>query len=188
MRIAPGLRVEGRGALQCQVTCDGTIAPGMGPGGIGEVSADQLVLGSTSVLEFDIAGPAFLECDRVQVNSSFVRDGTLRVRLAGGYVPAVGQTFSLITTVHSGQFDTFDAPGFVLMPGLAATVQYVGFPCDPDMTRDGVTDQDDVAYLINVIAGGENPNAVDPDFDRTGVADQEDVAALVNVVAGGGCP
>lgn len=61
-------------------------------------------------------------------------------------------------------------------------------PCDPDFNRDGVADQEDVAYLVNVIAGGANPTGRDADFDGDGVADQSDYAALVNVIAGGACP
>jgi hypothetical protein len=61
-------------------------------------------------------------------------------------------------------------------------------PCDPDYNQDGNADQDDVAYLVNVIAGGENPTGRDPDFNLDGNVDQEDYIALVNVVAGGPCP
>ncbi|MBI1189213.1 MAG: hypothetical protein GC200_00815 [Tepidisphaera sp.] len=60
--------------------------------------------------------------------------------------------------------------------------------CNPDMNQDGVADQGDVDYLINVIAGGANPTNIDPDFNHDGVADQGDVDALVNVIAGGPCP
>lgn len=56
-----------------------------------------------------------------------------------------------------------------------------------DYTQDGVADQEDVAYLIDVVAGGLNPNEVDPDFNQDGVADQADVAALVDAIAGGAC-
>jgi hypothetical protein len=62
------------------------------------------------------------------------------------------------------------------------------WPCDPDYNADGTPDQDDVAYLNNVIAGGANPTQRDPDFNRDGNVDQEDLAALTNTVAGGGCP
>lgn len=60
--------------------------------------------------------------------------------------------------------------------------------CNPDVNQDGVTDQGDVNYLINVVAGGPNPNGLNADFNRDGVADQGDVDALINVVAGGLCP
>jgi hypothetical protein len=64
----------------------------------------------------------------------------------------------------------------------------VGAPCDPDYNNDGNIDQDDVAYLVNVIAGGGNPTGRDPDFNGDGNVDQEDYIALVDVVAGGPCP
>ncbi|MCE7974033.1 MAG: hypothetical protein DYG92_06865 [Leptolyngbya sp. PLA1] len=61
-------------------------------------------------------------------------------------------------------------------------------PCDPDVNQDGNVDQDDVAYLINVVGGGANPTGIDPDINHDGNVDQDDVAALINVVAGGDCP
>jgi hypothetical protein len=61
-------------------------------------------------------------------------------------------------------------------------------PCDPDYNQDGNVDQDDVAYLVNVIAGGANPTGRDPDFNRDGNVDQDDYRALVDVIAGGPCP
>jgi len=63
-----------------------------------------------------------------------------------------------------------------------------GAGCDADVNQDGNVDQDDLAYLINVIGGGLNPTGIDPDFNQDGNADQDDVASLVNVVAGGPCP
>jgi hypothetical protein len=60
--------------------------------------------------------------------------------------------------------------------------------CDPDYNQDGNADQDDVAYLVNVIAGGPNPSGRDPDFNADGNVDQDDYIALVNVIAGGSCP
>jgi glucose/arabinose dehydrogenase len=60
--------------------------------------------------------------------------------------------------------------------------------CDTDFNQDGNADQDDVAYLINVISGGGNPTGRDPDFTGDGNTDQDDIAALINAVGGGGCP
>lgn len=60
--------------------------------------------------------------------------------------------------------------------------------CDGDYDCNGVYDQDDVAQLIIIIAGGSNPCAVDPDFNKTGVADQDDIADLINYIGGSGCP
>ncbi|MBI1191107.1 MAG: hypothetical protein GC200_10560 [Tepidisphaera sp.] len=63
-----------------------------------------------------------------------------------------------------------------------------GPTCDADVNRDGALDQGDVDYLINVIAGGGNPEQSNPDFNTDGAADQGDIDALINVVAGGPCP
>lgn len=68
---------------------------------------------------------------------------------------------------------------FVLLPVAA---------CDPDLNGDGNVDQDDVAYLVNVVGGGSNPTGIDPDFNGDGNVDQDDVAAIIDVIAGGGCP
>jgi FtsP/CotA-like multicopper oxidase with cupredoxin domain len=60
--------------------------------------------------------------------------------------------------------------------------------CDADLNQDGNADQDDVAYLVSVVAGGPNPTGRDPDFNRDGNVDQDDVWALIDVIAGGACP
>ncbi len=65
---------------------------------------------------------------------------------------------------------------------------FVGATCDPDLNQDGNADQGDVDYIINVIAGGDNPTNIDPDFNQDGNSDQGDIDALVNVIAGGNCP
>jgi hypothetical protein len=59
--------------------------------------------------------------------------------------------------------------------------------CDPDFTRDGNADQEDIAYLQNIIGGGYNPTGRNPDFNGDGNADQDDLAAD-GVDEGGGCP
>lgn len=60
--------------------------------------------------------------------------------------------------------------------------------CEPDLNLDGNVDQDDISYLVNVIAGGPNFSGADPDFNRDGNVDQDDVAVLIGVIAGGPCP
>ncbi|MBI1189939.1 MAG: hypothetical protein GC200_04565 [Tepidisphaera sp.] len=76
----------------------------------------------------------------------------------------------------------------LIMDYQTITISLIPPPCNPDVNQDGVADQGDVDYLINVIAGGENPSGIDPDFNQDGVPDQGDVDALINVVAGGPCP
>jgi len=76
------------------------------------------------------------------------------------------------------------------LPGPGSLDFHFSFypPCDADVNQDGNTDQGDVDYLINVVAGGANPTGIDPDFNRDGNVDQADIDALINVIAGGACP
>ncbi|MFA6043787.1 MAG: dockerin type I domain-containing protein [Phycisphaerales bacterium] len=60
--------------------------------------------------------------------------------------------------------------------------------CNADINQDGNVDQGDIDYLINVVAGGENPTNINPDFNNDGNVDQGDVDSLINVIAGGACP
>jgi hypothetical protein len=87
-------------------------------------------------------------------------------------------------------------PGSEPFTGLRVRQDFRGFarlgnavpPCNPDLNQDGVVDQGDVDYLIDVVAGGPNPTGIDPDFNGDGNVDQGDVDALIDVVAGGDCP
>ncbi|MFA6046652.1 MAG: hypothetical protein WC718_16830, partial [Phycisphaerales bacterium] len=96
---------------------------------------------------------------------------TLSVQdLSGGDTGSI-RRFSLVIVTQGGRF-----------------CQSPGTPCDPDLNQDGNADQGDVDYLINVVAGGANPNGIDPDFNGDGNADSSDIDALINAIAGGGCP
>lgn len=115
---------------------------------------------------------------------------TLNAALAG---PAIVSTHLETPDASLGPAPTPAAQGFAA--GFARqqlrTFRIAPTPapaCDPDLNQDGVADQGDVDFLVDVIAGGQNPSGIDPDFNRDGVADQGDVDALVNVVAGGACP
>jgi len=91
------------------------------------------------------------------------------------WVPDNGQSLELTYTLTPGSAN-------------AGAVCGGGPACDSDFNGDGNSDQDDVACLIDVVAGNPGCQAQDPDFNRDGNVDQDDVAALINVVAGGACP
>jgi lysophospholipase L1-like esterase len=61
-------------------------------------------------------------------------------------------------------------------------------PCDGDMNGDGNVDQDDVALLVDAVAGADVPIARPADVNGDGNVDQDDVAWLINLVAGAPCP
>ena len=91
-----------------------------------------------------------------------------------------------VAATYAGRTNfTWRGPSLVVFAAPGGT----GGPvCDPDVNQDGNADQGDVDYIINVIAGGDNPTGIDPDFNLDGNADQGDIDALVNVIAGGACP
>lgn len=106
--------------------------------------------------------------------STIVGAATRRLQILGAQQPDAGQYFCIVTNACQGPTST------------SATLTVLA--CCPDLNQDGVVDQGDIDYLINIVAGGSNPTGVDPDFNRDGVADQGDIDSLINVVAGGECP
>lgn len=110
-------------------------------------------------------------------NSNALRWGTMYNFYFDANVPPVAgnATFGLF---KPNTPQTLDMP--MLIPSTP--------PCVPDMNLDGNADQGDVDYLINVVAGGNNPMGADPDFNKDGNVDQGDVDSLINVIAGAACP
>ncbi|MBI1190577.1 MAG: peptidoglycan DD-metalloendopeptidase family protein [Tepidisphaera sp.] len=114
------------------------------------------------------------------INGQQVRSNTFAGRADA--LPA-----SLVTPGTFIECRVTPSDGRAAAPTAIASVSLPG-QCDPDVNQDGVADQGDVDYLINVVAGGSNPSGIDPDFNQDGVADQGDIDALINVIAGGQCP
>lgn len=104
----------------------------------------------------------------------------------GGSINASGGSLSMSGTIGQPLAGQAASGELTLYSGFWSPV--VGPACDPDTNQDGVVDQGDIDYLINVIAGGSNSTQIDPDINRDGVVDQGDVDTLINVVAGGPCP
>ncbi|MBY0460371.1 MAG: DVUA0089 family protein, partial [Gemmataceae bacterium] len=91
-------------------------------------------------------------------------------------------------TLVSWDYTLFDTDFYNITMTGACFVGGGGNVCDPDVNQDGNSDQGDVDYLVNVVAGGPNDTGIDPDFNQDGNVDQGDIDALINVVAGGMCP
>ncbi|MCC6951885.1 MAG: hypothetical protein IT433_10625 [Phycisphaerales bacterium] len=108
---------------------------------------------------------------------------------AGAWVPVAFRIEDFVTPTANMRlrFVARDlGAGSVVEAGVDdVSVTIVGCPADLDMNGDGNADQDDVAYLINVVGGGDNPTGIDPDFNQDGSVDQDDVAALIDAIGGG---
>ncbi|MFA6045192.1 MAG: hypothetical protein WC718_09420 [Phycisphaerales bacterium] len=104
----------------------------------------------------------------------------------GGTIATSAGQFTLSATIGQPVAEASGAAQFDLYAGFWSPLAPPA--CDPDVNQDGNADQGDIDYLINVIAGGDNPSSIDPDFNHDGNPDQGDVDSLINVVAGGMCP
>ncbi|MFA6046218.1 MAG: matrixin family metalloprotease, partial [Phycisphaerales bacterium] len=100
-------------------------------------------------------------------------------------VPTPTTQVSFGVGTHVVQLLVTDNQGATGVDTVLVSVVAGGPSCDPDVNQDGNADQGDIDYLVNVVAGGENPTGIDPDFNQDGNVDQGDVDSLVNVVAGG---
>ncbi|MCC6949903.1 MAG: hypothetical protein IT433_00505 [Phycisphaerales bacterium] len=161
--------VDGSGLIDQTSEVTEVWSEAMVPAGVTLGSAFDLAVGPPGVLGLVSSGTDLQ--DNVLVMTDLNADGDFM---------DVGETSALVVGNGAGLFaDNARAVSFGVTPVA---------PCDPDLNQDGNIDQDDVAYLINVVGGGGNPGGIDPDFNRDGNVDQDDVAALIDVVAGGDCP
>lgn len=78
-------------------------------------------------------------------------------------------------------------PGTPDSISIAAAVPSACDCPNSDLNDDGVSDQGDILYLIDVVAGSPDPNQIDPDLNQDGCVDQGDVDFLINIIAGGPC-
>jgi hypothetical protein len=121
-------------------------------------------------LEMQLAGTAVGSFDRLAIAGTAQLAGSLDVSLLGGFVPALGNSFPILTAVGgvTGQFDMETLP---LLPGLIGfdvvylpTMVRLNVVPFPDFNADGRLDCLDVDRLVSIIAAGTN----DPGFDLTG--------------------
>ena len=87
---------------------EGGLSPGSSPG---TMSFDgDLVLGSASTTLMELSGTSSSEYDRLLVSGDMTLGGNLEVKLIDGFTPEVGDTFSLLSSLTTGVFDTLNLP------------------------------------------------------------------------------
>lgn len=106
---------------------------------------------------------------------------------SGGIVSGVTSDTLLISAPTLGTSGVFDCVAATPCGSDRSNPARFDYCCDPDLTLDGNADQDDVAYLINLVGGSDNTSNVDPDLNRDGTLDQDDVVLLVDMLARGPC-
>ena len=110
-----GGKVFGTGSIIAEdVDCDGpaTITAGDSKNKAGQLSMSHYSQGATCSLNIQIGGTTVgTQYSQLAVDGAVLLDGTLNVNLIGGFVPAVGNTFTIITgSAFFGQFSTVNLP------------------------------------------------------------------------------
>ena len=99
---------------------DGTLRPN-GFNTVGRVDVKDYQQGATGTLISELAGVGLNQFDRLIVNGNAVLNGTLDVDLEGGFVPALGNTFQIlsVTAGLSGTFAGYQLPSIGAVTSLA---------------------------------------------------------------------
>ncbi|QDT71270.1 beta strand repeat-containing protein [Lacipirellula limnantheis] len=157
------------------VANDGTFRPS-GFNTVGAVTVKDYQQGNTGELLVELAGTLLNQYDRVLVGGNAILDGYLNIEIDGGFVPALGNTFDILSATfgRSGTFDTVDVSG---MPaGLAFHLDYlpntvrltvVNKPIyTADFDEDGDVDGTDLtfwknAYNLNQLGDADGDNDSD---------------------------
>jgi hypothetical protein len=98
----------------------GTFRPS-GINTVGRVDLKDYQQAATGELVIELAGIGLNQFDRVVIGGAALLTGSLDVDLEGGFVPALGNTFTFLTTVagRSGTFSSYSLPSIGAVNSLA---------------------------------------------------------------------
>jgi fibronectin-binding autotransporter adhesin len=109
-----GTILDGAGAIGGTLTLADNATLNIGNGGVGTLTVGGLILGSTSVLNYDLGAPGVGGAsDRIQVNGNLTLDGRLNASDAGGF--------------GAGVYRLIDVTGSVTDNGLSVTGLPAGY-------------------------------------------------------------
>lgn len=109
-----GTILDGAGTIGGTLTLADNATLNIGNGGVGTLSVGGLILGSTSVLNYDLGAPGVGGAsDRIQVNGNLTLDGRLNASDAGGF--------------GAGVYRLIDVTGSVTDNGLSVTGLPAGY-------------------------------------------------------------
>jgi autotransporter-associated beta strand protein len=189
----------GGGLVRGDVATPGAVAPGGGTTGVLTFD-DSLTLAAAADLQIDLAGLiAGTDYDVVAVDGDVSLDGALAVALGGGFMPALGATFTIVEgAAVSGEFASTALPA--LDAGLAWEIDYTATEvvlavieasslAAADFNGDGAVDAADLALWT---AGFGDVDGGRGDGDATGdqAVDGNDFLAWQQQLSppGGGAP
>jgi hypothetical protein len=150
-----------------------------------------------TTLQFDLAGnPASGDFGRIIAGGAATLAGSIVPRLVGGFVPSIGDSFTVIsagvvfggfTNANAwGLFDAVPSGAFVLQQS-ATTMVLTQFTRLGDVNLDGVTDNQDIASFVSLLTAGVASAAAGyaADVNADGVVNNQDIAPFVALLTGG---
>ncbi|HEX8791438.1 MAG TPA: hypothetical protein VF765_10850, partial [Polyangiaceae bacterium] len=168
-----GGSLTGAGTVDAPVTAEGTVAPGSATSA-GTLTVTQAYTQSaTGTLAIGLGGvQAGTQFDVLAVGSDVTIAGTLSVSLLGGYVPAVGSSYKVLTSASSnadqGQFATVNQPNGVTLTttydanDVTLGVTSVSIPdAGPDAAPDAAPQEGGTGDAGATEAGSEGGNGGD---------------------------
>jgi hypothetical protein len=127
--------------------------------------------------------------DRIVTSRFAFLSGELKVSLANGFTPAVGNTFTILTTASAGRLGEFDSLSLpaaftwaVNYGGSSVTLQVTGMGFSGDFNTDGALDCGDINILVNAVASGSMSSTYDVNGD--GQINVQDVHQWITGIKG----
>jgi hypothetical protein len=193
VRILGGL-LTGFGTVTGTVNnMGGTVEPGLSAGLLNVTGS--YTQAAAGVLEIELGGlTPGTEFDRLAITGAASLNGTLRVKLLGGFSPALSQQFVVLTAASTGgTFATVESltPGLdvnVLYGPTSVTLEIAAAPQAGDCDDDGDADLDDYDEFPGCLSGpgipysGEECDCIDADVN--GSIDLSDFTAFQTAFTG----
>lgn len=140
--VSIGGKLTGTGIVGGTVTSNGIIAPGSSPGTL-RISGSY-AQGTDAQLQIELASPTSF--DLLAINGTASLGGALAVSLVGGFIPAAGSSFTILTTsaTNGTKFSSTMLPvlpggsGWFVNYGATSVSLLVTLP--GDFTGDGIVD------------------------------------------------
>jgi autotransporter-associated beta strand protein len=202
--VSANATLQGPGTIGGAVTVasGGTLSTGATPA---VLHVGSLSLQNGSQTQIKLEGNAGSQYDTIASAGTATLGGALQVSLAGGFVPALGNSFDILDwSTRGGTFSSVQLPALggtlgwnadaLYLDGVISVIDTNFLPGDFD--RDGQVDAADIGAMQAALAdlnkfqsihnmSGDQLLSIG-DLNRDGVVNNADLQGLINVLAGGG--
>lgn len=188
--------LRGAGAVAAEVTNAGSVSPGQSAGILNITGS--YTQSAAGMLAIELGGTtAGAQHDRLAITGFAALGGSLQLSLINGFVPAVGNTFTILTAASiSGTFATVTFTN--LPPSLSASVSYssnsvvvsiIGDSIAGDLNCDGALNTGDVAPFALALTDPAAYLSAFPgcdihraDMNADGLRNGHDVKSFINAL------